>query len=78
MHKIRHFSERLECWLFRDSFTETLLHIGEPHNLSLKHIVTMMFPHGDELHKLIRDYRDVSHKSESQKLLYKVIHAHQL
>lgn len=29
MHKMRHFAERLECWLFSDRFSESLLHIGE-------------------------------------------------
>lgn len=29
IHKMDHFAERLECWLYRNKFTETLTAIGE-------------------------------------------------
>lgn len=36
IHKMDHFAERLECWLYRNKFTESLTSIGKTSLLDRK------------------------------------------
>ena len=43
MHKMRHFAERLECWLFSDRFSENLLQVGESRIYLIRFITLNLF-----------------------------------